>query len=388
MKKILFTLLLFNISYVCFAQVVIPLEKSGGVYKIPCLVNGMKMKFVFDTGASRVSLSESIVEYMLENDYLNKEDILGVGTAVVADGREVKHLIISIEDIEIAGLHLKDVEATVIKGQQAPLLLGQSAIQQLGRYTIEGNQLIIHRANEDNLSDDEIIELYAKARDYANDQSYAAAIDILLKIQHTEIMTENSYNNELMLWQLARCYRWNKQGAECVEICNQWIEKYDFDIEDSEANDSRESFRIDIYESMADSYYFNMENYRKAILWYQKLIPLIEDNFESWLLNKSFMANCYKNLKDYMTAISLCKEIIKEQCEHLGVTIDDVKKGKVKDDNLGSYLFLYASTLSLNGDEKESELVVVMAADCGYKMAIEYIKKYNIPYDKVYDLFD
>lgn len=150
MKKISLSLLLL-ISVTLTAQVTITMEQDGGVYKVPCIVNGAKMKFIFDTGAANVCLSESMADYLLDNDYISKDDILGTGTSQVADGRIVDHVKINLKDIEIGGLHIKDVEAIVVKGQRAPLLLGQSAIQKIGRVSIEGNKLTIDNGKNDDV---------------------------------------------------------------------------------------------------------------------------------------------------------------------------------------------------------------------------------------------
>ena len=119
------------------AQKVIELEPYGGVYRISCTVNGAKMKMIFDTGASSVTISKSMASYLFDNDYLSEEDILGVGQTSVANGQIVDHVVINLKDIEIDGLHLSNIKATVIDGQDAPLLLGQTALKELGTYTIE-----------------------------------------------------------------------------------------------------------------------------------------------------------------------------------------------------------------------------------------------------------
>lgn len=139
-------------------QIVIQMEKDGGIYKIPCLVNGAKMKMFFDTGASTVSLSMSMANYLYENDYLKKEDIIGSGMTQTADGSIVDNIIINIRDIEISGLHIENITATVVEAQDAPLLLGQSAIQQLGKISIDGNLLIIHNENN-RLSGGEVLSV-------------------------------------------------------------------------------------------------------------------------------------------------------------------------------------------------------------------------------------
>lgn len=126
-----------------YAQTVIQMEEYGGVFRIPCKVNGAKMKLIFDTGADKVCLSLTMAEYLFDNDFISLDDIVGSGSSTVADGSIVDHIKINIKDIEIQGIHLKNVEAVVIDGQNAPLLLGQSAIKKLGKYSISGNKLII-----------------------------------------------------------------------------------------------------------------------------------------------------------------------------------------------------------------------------------------------------
>ena len=147
MKKFIFLLLSLSIQ-MAFADTVVQMESYGGVYRIPCLVNGAKMKFIFDTGASSVCLSMNMAEYLYDNGYITKEDIIGTGTSSVADGRIVDHIKLRLKDIQIGNLHISNVEAVVIDGQNAPLLLGQSAIKKLGRIEIKEDKLIIHDGKE------------------------------------------------------------------------------------------------------------------------------------------------------------------------------------------------------------------------------------------------
>jgi len=41
---------------IVLSQTRIKMENEGGVYKIPSEVNGLRLKFIFDTGASYVTL--------------------------------------------------------------------------------------------------------------------------------------------------------------------------------------------------------------------------------------------------------------------------------------------------------------------------------------------
>lgn len=175
MKRIIFLIISLTMCLLSYSHVTINMEMDGGVYKVPCVVNGLRMKFIFDTGAATVCISESMAKYMLENDYLKRNDILGAGQSSVADGRIVDHVRIRLRTIEIGGMKLNNVEAVVIEGQTSPLLLGQSAISKMGKVSISGNQLIIEEAGGD-CSREEIDNWNRLATDFFKKSVYDKAI--------------------------------------------------------------------------------------------------------------------------------------------------------------------------------------------------------------------
>lgn len=178
------------ISITASAQVEIIMEKDGGVYKVPCLVNGARMKFIFDTGASNVSLSLSMASYLYENDYISASDFVGTGSSQTADGSIVDHMTIILNDIEIGGLHLKNVEAIVLNSQTAPLLLGQSAIQKLGKIELDGNKLRIINANNDiDANSGAIRQLYIDAYDGMSKGLYSKACGAFEKLYTLGILS-------------------------------------------------------------------------------------------------------------------------------------------------------------------------------------------------------
>jgi clan AA aspartic protease (TIGR02281 family) len=131
------------------AQTVIKMQKEGGVYVIPCKVNDLKLRFIFDTGASKVSISLTEAIFMVKNGYLESTDILErvysqTATGDIAEGNRV-----ILRKIEFGGLQLTNVEAIIVKEMAAPLLLGQSAISRLGTIQInpKNNELTIINAD-------------------------------------------------------------------------------------------------------------------------------------------------------------------------------------------------------------------------------------------------
>lgn len=129
------------------AQTVIQMVEEMGVYKVPCEVNGFKVKMIFDTGAAAVSISKSLAEMMVDNGYITANDIIGQAKSMTADGRIVDHTNIVLKTIKIGVITLRNVNAIVFDKQAAPLLFGQSAIQLLGEVSIKGDKLYIKRGS-------------------------------------------------------------------------------------------------------------------------------------------------------------------------------------------------------------------------------------------------
>jgi clan AA aspartic protease (TIGR02281 family) len=116
------------------------MNREGGVSTIPCKVNGLNLTFIFDTGASDVSISMAEATFMLKNGYLKEIDIVGSNIYYDAVGNVSEGITINIREIEIAGLKLNNVKASVVKNNKAPLLLGQSAISKLGKIQLDSDQ--------------------------------------------------------------------------------------------------------------------------------------------------------------------------------------------------------------------------------------------------------
>lgn len=259
MKRLLSLIVLLTIVTFSFAQRTITMEKEGGIYKIPCTVNGAKMKMYFDTGASSVSLSMAIANYLYENDYIKKEDIIGKGKSFVASGDIVNHIVINLRDVEIGGMHLKNIEATVMDGQNVPLLLGQSAIQALGSITIRGNLLIINEAPKTFLTDAEVEGLQQEYVTHMKNRRYYAARDCILKIKAARNINIAGYDA------LSRCYMECGQYNECIENSRETLIKPGIEDKDNYIYKNRAEFNL------AESYYYN-EEYEKAIAWYEKAL--------------------------------------------------------------------------------------------------------------------
>lgn len=121
----------------------VPFVKEGSVCKVKCSINGLPLHFIFDTGASDVSISSVEATFMLKNDYLSASDVLGSRNYMTADGDITEGTVINLRDVKLGNIHLNDIKASVAKNQSAPLLLGQSVFSKLGKIEIDNGRKVL-----------------------------------------------------------------------------------------------------------------------------------------------------------------------------------------------------------------------------------------------------
>ena len=121
----------------------IPFTKEDGVCKVKCKINGLPLHFVFDTGASDVTLSMVEATFMMKNGYLTEKDVIGNQRYMDANGDVNVGTVINLKDVDFGGHNLTNVRASVVRNQKAPLLLGQSVLGRLGKVEIDNGKNVI-----------------------------------------------------------------------------------------------------------------------------------------------------------------------------------------------------------------------------------------------------
>ena len=119
-------------------------ELKSGVYEMPCVVNDLPLKFIFDTGASDITLSSIEAAFMLKNDYLTEYDFRDRRNYLTASGDIVEGTKVRLRQVKVGDLELNNIEASVVHKQNAPLLFGQSALGRFVKITIDNknNEII------------------------------------------------------------------------------------------------------------------------------------------------------------------------------------------------------------------------------------------------------
>ncbi len=234
-KQILLIFLLVTFSSSVFAQTKIMMQKEGGVYTVPCKVNGLSLKFIFDTGASNVTISLTEALFMIKNGYLSKNDIYGSSYAQLANGEITENTEILLREIVIADLTLYNVRASIVHELGAPLLLGQTAIAKLGKIQLDGNELTVMTKG-------------SNSYDYSN--SYAT--------NNSNTQSKTSYSSDSP-------YSKNFTGTQAVFTFSPILEKPD--MVNSKEIGKAENNSVTIFEKYNEKYYKVKSGNTIGYLW-------------------------------------------------------------------------------------------------------------------------
>jgi clan AA aspartic protease (TIGR02281 family) len=158
-----------------FCQEIIKMTKIGGVYSVPCKINQLDLNFIFDTGASDVTISLSESLFMFKNGYLLENDIIGTEEYQIANGEIVEGTKIILRSIKIGNLEFKNVEASIVHNLEAPLLFGQSAIERFGNFSVNYNDTTLIIGS--NISENKkVVETHLKVAEQNNPKSFEVLI--------------------------------------------------------------------------------------------------------------------------------------------------------------------------------------------------------------------
>ncbi len=110
---------------------------SSGQFHLEASVNSTPVAFLVDTGADVVALTEEQAANLGLNVVEGDFQAVMKTASGVGYGAQIR-----LDEMEVAGERLRDVEAVVVKGLTVNLL-GQSALRKLGSVQLQGDSMII-----------------------------------------------------------------------------------------------------------------------------------------------------------------------------------------------------------------------------------------------------
>lgn len=121
-------------------KTILKMENDNGVKYVWIEINGLNLKFIFDTGASSIFISSSEASVLYRQGTLQKDDILDIQYFQDATGTISAGTRINLKTVKIGDRTLSNIEATVIDNSKAPLLLGQTAFEKFGKISIDNKK--------------------------------------------------------------------------------------------------------------------------------------------------------------------------------------------------------------------------------------------------------
>lgn len=116
----------------------IRLKKVSGVYKIPVQINdAVIVSLIIDSGAADMMLSPKVANILLRSGTLTEQDFLPGQVYRLADGSKKKHMRARLQSVTLGKRIFKDVTFSISGSDESPMLLGQSLLERLGKYTID-----------------------------------------------------------------------------------------------------------------------------------------------------------------------------------------------------------------------------------------------------------
>ncbi len=119
------------------SEVVLTRDSSGHFYA-DALVNGRAMRFLVDTGATRVALTRKDAEAL--GIHSDPNDFTATGKS--AGGPIALHPVV-LDSLAIGGHAARNVEAVVVDKHLHISLLGQSWLRRIGSVTMEADRMIL-----------------------------------------------------------------------------------------------------------------------------------------------------------------------------------------------------------------------------------------------------
>lgn len=120
--------------------------------------------------------------------------------------------------------------------------------------------------------------------------------------------------------------------------------------------------------------------YKNAISCYELLLNYGQDSPIDGIAYLTKIALLYGIMKDYDKSITYIRSAVSNYRRIKGVSIQDIQKGYVKDDYLGSLFHLYGNIFLAAGWQKEGLNMIVTYARCGYMEAIQFCKDHTTKY--------
>ena len=133
------------------------IDSPSGCKYLYAQVNGVRVRFLFDTGCSDIMITPRVWHELKRQGKVSDTDLAESSSSVMADGREQQGYSFVIKELKLGNFTFRNVRADVANTtDDADCLLGQSLLGQLEYYRVSGNtlEISVNETKNYNIADD------------------------------------------------------------------------------------------------------------------------------------------------------------------------------------------------------------------------------------------
>jgi clan AA aspartic protease (TIGR02281 family) len=122
---------------------IVAVEPHAGAFVVPVMLNDvLTAKFIVDSGAADVSITEDMVSALMASGTMTGADLLGRKTYMLADGTMLEGKIYRLASLRIGDMVMKDVTVRIAAANSS-LLLGQSFLRRLKSWSMDNARQVM-----------------------------------------------------------------------------------------------------------------------------------------------------------------------------------------------------------------------------------------------------
>lgn len=346
MRKLFLLVLLFYSTVTMSVAYRVPLiDSNSGIKYINATMNGVKVRFVLDTGCSKLSTNKKIFASLLDNGSVKMSDLSSTQDAEMANGYTHMVNTYPIKTFQLGEYTFVNMEATVGLNDKddAEPLLGNDILRRMKYYKVVDNYLEFEPKPELEQRAMTIADAYQRDSTSVNAKQVVEAL--MPYYQEKKLDLHYSILYALALYA-------TKSFQEALNVYNELQRK---DVEYGTFNIEERIIWAKL--GIADQDYGN-ENYEASIREYQEVFEAAKDNAEwekaaTYAAYSRFYAIC--NAKEWGQLDAVCADFINYLLRQYKITINELAKYSVHiDPRAGEVLNvcyqLYSS--QLNSPEK------------------------------------
>ena len=236
-------------------------------------INGsVKIQFILDTGCSSMLLSKEVGDVLFLKGNLVKSDVKGTNTSSYGGVYTAQQREITIRNLTLGKVKLKNVGASICDRYGGPCLLGMSALDKLDGYSITKDKLIIDDGKP------ETIVTTGRMKDRKPYKTrFKSCINRLRKIREESGVEDYKFDYAKHVLTLSHLIQschpllLDKKFAMVSEILEELQALIKDNLEDDEKNISQKGAFITAYFNFyLASAYFGQERFEEALTYYDK----------------------------------------------------------------------------------------------------------------------